>query len=242
MFDRGCLFVLVGYMNLPRSAVTPTLPKNSSGAAVSPDPHQSDYMNLEPKDTHIYQNTSILNIPSGTPGLVGPDSEIETSNRRLGSTASRLDSDTDGRESSSSPDSTRSSSEPSSTSQSNDGSLDDDQSSDSNGANDQQVHISNNSPFKPRPTGPRSETKSADTTQDPNSNDTSGNSSKFYSRSANDTVSSAAALSPRRREGMADSSFVERKYGLIFTDDYPGCQNETKTSDISRNSQTSRNL
>ena len=243
-FDRRYLFVFIGYMNLPRSAVTPTIPKNNN-SATSPDQHHSDYMNLEPKDTHIYQNTSILNIAPGTPGLVGPDDEVATTNQGLESVVSHADSDTDDRETSESAGSTGSSSEPtsSSASQSNDGSLDEDHSSDSNGANDQQVHSSDtHSSPKPRPTKSEGQTKSADVTLKTASNNTSGNSSKFYSRSANDSLASATALSPRRREAMADSTFVERKYGLIFTDDYPGCQNETKTSDVSRNSQRSRNL
>lgn len=221
--------------------MTPSLPKNSNISNISGMEPHSDYMNLEPKDTHIYQNTSILNITPGS-GLVGPESDIDTPSRGLDSEAGRVDSDTDDRETSCSTGGT--SSESSSTSQSNEGSLHNNHPADlSLGAHE----LSAVKPDQNNTTLPQSDiSSSTDTTHNtanhtnsPNKN-RSLNSSKFYSRSANDSV--ASSMSPRRREGLADSSFVERKYGLIFTDDFPNCANETKTSDVSRSSHRSRDL
>lgn len=57
------------YMNLPRSAVTPRTPVDET----------SDYMNIEPNEPHIYQNTAILNIRKKPPSAVRSDAQLTVS-------------------------------------------------------------------------------------------------------------------------------------------------------------------
>lgn len=224
-------------MNLPLSAVTPSIPKSSS-SCISQE--HSDYMNVEPKDIHIYQNTSILSMNhSGDVSKdVGEISDTGGSPATVGPSILPATSQSDGLASSKSPAVCSESSlqQPSQSHNLN-------QSNNSQAACHATVLPHSNPINQAHDSSTASDFINPSTSTSINSaNNTSSSSrsSKFLSRG--DDIRS---LSPgRRREGLAESSFVERKYGLIFTDDRPGCastcHNDTKSSDLSRSSRLSR--
>ncbi|XP_067934763.1 leucine-rich repeats and immunoglobulin-like domains protein 2 isoform X2 [Watersipora subatra] len=211
-----------GYMNLPRSAVTPSASKSSAG-------QYSDYMNVEPRDIHIYQNTSILSIhPSDTtcsqmsPSQADPPSpSADSTEKETQAGASELP-ETFVAATTSNPDSSfMRAGRISKSSLLNGSSLTpltnqtcSPVSLTSDGCRSCHSNYANQSNFKtPADTNKADDTKTtsdltnviADTRAD------MANMSKLSDDSA-----SRVSL-PRRREALADSSFVE-KYGLTFAD------------------------
>lgn len=153
-------------MNLPKSARTPT---------------QSDYMNLEPKDVHIYQNTGLLSMKRGRigappPGLVHSGSDAHITSPPPGVVMTLQ---------------------------------------------------SNNSPAFNNPTSKNSYQSNSMTAErhrapvDPSHAGQSVPSTPASARRGGDSICPATSSYKRRREGLADSSFVEKKYGLMFTQDAP---------------------
>lgn len=203
MSSNSLLHLLLGYMNLPRSAVTPrerSTPKTSSNVNTE---EPSDYMNIEPKDIHIYQNTSVLNLTknsgaAGTaaegviPGLVLD--ELHTINRTQ-------ESPTQGNSNNNSSSVT----EPGPAESLHT----DPDSTQSPAQNPHKTH--NNSMSKG---GSRAKSKST------NSSLVEPSSSKSSSeRNSHHVI---------KREAMADRSFVERKYGLPGEDMTGGYQVRAK--------------
>ena len=214
-------------MNLPRSAVTPSTPKTSSGQ------EYSDYMNVEPRDIHIYQNTSILSIQASEGDAnntnISPlDGDTQRTLDNSSRNASIPKSSTSNQNSIRSPSASNNNTIPSlpngrgTTSGTTDKSL----CHTSHSQSPNQSSVQSSLPIASNDIS-RSHDTSDSTTEGlvnpiaSTSIDTTNN-SLSSGKSCRDTShisSNSSQLSPgRRREGLADSSFVERKYGLVFSD------------------------
>lgn len=213
-------------MNLPLSAVTPSIPK-------TPNPEYSDYMNIEPKDIHIYQNTSILSInTSGQDrSMVAPLSQSDitvasphadtskmasiSSNHNI--SANRTNCNESANQSSSSANSVANRSVPSHNSfhchkQFSNSSLT------PTGNDSQRSHDLTN-----RMSNSRDLINPLASTSIESPNTSAASSRKLSSGHTRDCSDIAGIRMPpdRRREALADSSFVERKYGLVFSETPP---------------------
>lgn len=215
---------LAGYMNLPRSAVTPTMPK----AGCSQE--YSDYMNVEPRDIHIYQNTSVLSI--NTSGDRSAVSSINPADVGLTLTSPHTDplsathtAVTNQNSSQTTAPASESTSLGLSAVKDFSTEVDTSNASASSGGAPQS-HSSNQS----NNTAPgsvlgdsRSPDSSASAPSDlmnpiASTSISSASSAGKSSRTSQPETSSLSMSPGRRREGMADSSFVEKKYGLAFGD------------------------